>query len=420
MKFDKDRPGFVWSHCDYQQSISEHRLASRIPQHSKALHPTIHDGAEVFHDLVTRPDHPTKITDWIESDHPALSVHVVSFTDATLVSLSWPHVLWDALGQRSLLQAWTAVLDGREEDVPSFVPYEEDPMLSVPGTAKPTDHVLYASALTGLWFIMFVISFIYEMVVHSKEAERIVRLPGPWVEKLRDQAMGDLITKGAWEKDLFLSHGDVLLAFWCKTTMAAQHLRPSQPVHIMNLMNIRGTLKNLPSPWKQAYIGNAAMISSTFTTAADIRNLSVGELALRVRKDLEKQREPNQVRSLVSWYLDCFKKGAHLPMSGPWNQTLMSWSNWHRAKYYEVDFSSAVVNPGLEVGQRTTKLGQSSFVMCSAHVQNISVRNAGPLMGRDANGDWWLGWVMRAEAWSEVEKAFEKEWPDRDVSGFPH
>lgn len=35
----------------------------------------------------------------------------------------------------------------------------------------------------------------------------------------------------------FLSHSDILLAFWYKTMLAAQHPRPGRPVHILNVMN---------------------------------------------------------------------------------------------------------------------------------------------------------------------------------------
>ncbi|KAJ4342351.1 hypothetical protein N0V95_006946 [Ascochyta clinopodiicola] len=321
------------------------------------------------------------------------------------VTLSWPHVFFDALGRQSLLQAWMAVLDGREKDVPMFVPYENDPIVAIAEGADPSDYVHFASALTGFWFILFVINFVFEVLVHSKETGRIIRFPGLWVDQLRAQAMADLIAKGAREQDAFLSHGDVLLAFWCKTTLAAQYLRPSRPVHIINAMNLRGVSTDLPATGETAYIGNAVIGAVTLTTVADIEAMSVAELASCVREDLKKQREVQQVKSVVAWNLGRFEKGARFSMVGSWNQIMFSWSNWNRAKFYDVDFSSAIVRSGVNDEDRISKLGRPSFIMNRGHGDGISIRNGGPLIGKDANGDWWINWSLRAEAWSEIEKA---------------
>lgn len=406
--YDEQKPAIVWSHDDRQQSIRENELARRLPEYAKALHPTLYEDASAFESLVARPGRPTKLEQWIEQGHPGLSVHVVSFTDATLVTLSWNHVFFDALGRQDFLLAWQAVMNGKDDEVPTFIPYEEDPLVCLAQDADPRDHVLYGLALTGIWFVLFVMSFIYEVVVHSKEAGRMVRFPKAWVDNLREEAMAELRTKGVAEKDVFLSHGDVLLAFWAKITLAAQRLRPSQPLYMINAMNLRGASDEVPVPGKVAYIGNAAMGSITMSTAAEIEKLSVSELASRIREDLRRQRAPDQVKAQVAWQLQCYMKGARAPMAGRWNQLVFSWSNWSRAKFFDVDFSSAVVKAGLPDNKRSTKVGQPSLVMNGGHTNGISLRNGGPLIGQDANGDWWANWVMRAEAWPQVQKALSE------------
>ncbi|KAJ4312152.1 hypothetical protein N0V94_007590 [Neodidymelliopsis sp. IMI 364377] len=296
------------------------------------------------------------MADWTTTDHPPLSVHVISFTDATLVTLSWPHVFSDAAGIHNLLEAWVAVLEGREEEVPSLMPFEEDPVVSIAANAKSSDHILSSTALTGIWFFLFVIGYIYELIVHSKEASRM-------------------------------------------------HLRPSQPVHVINVMDIRQPSRILPISGEKSYVGNAVGGAVTFTTVAELEKLSVSELAFRVRKDLEKQRSPDQVEAYIAWSHDCYSKSGRFPLAGSWNQIIFSLSNWTRAKFYEVDFSKA--GPDLE--ERATKLGRPSFLMASGGVQGLSLRNGGPLLGKDANGNWWITWVLRAKAWSEIEKAFRDE-----------
>ena len=363
----------------------------------------------MYHDITTRPGHASKFSDWVDTDRPALSVHVVSFDDATLLTMSWSHVFLDALGRQSLLQAWTSVLDGREQDVPAFVPFHVDPAHEIARGGDPKKHVLYHCMLTGIWFAMFVVGYLYELVVHYAEAGRLICCPGPWVENLRQQAMADVLSSGHNEGDVFLSHGDVLLAWWAKVSVAAQQLSSSQPVNIMNATNIRGLFPDvLPNNGETVYTTNALMATSTLLTCGELANMSVGSLALRIRQDLQEQRNPEQVRHLVAWQLEAHNEYGRSPLVGPWNQIMLSWSNWHRARFYDVNFSAAVIRPGLPLASRSNKLGQPSFILPNGHPNGISLRNAGPLIGRDANGDWWMQTTLRAGAWARVEKRFER------------
>jgi hypothetical protein len=386
-------------------------VASTIPRPSGLKRPSLFPYAEHLHDFVTRPGHASTFSDWTDSDLPALSVHVVSFEDATLLTISWSHIFLDALGRQSLLQAWTAVLDGREEDVPAFMPFHVDPVHEIARGGDPKKHILYHYALNGIWFAMFVVGYLYELFVHSAEADRMVCMPGPWVENLRQQALADVHASGRGdEKSFFLSHGDVLLAWWAKTSVAAQRLSSSQPVNIMNVTNVRGLFPDLlPDKGGAAvYTTNATVSSNTLITCGELNSLSVGALALRIRQDLQTQRTPEQIRHLVAWQLEARKEIGRNPLLGSWNQILLAWSNWHRARLLDVDFSPAVVRPGLPLESRSNKLGQPSFILPNAHAKGISMRNAGPLLGRDANGDWWMQTVLRAGAWARVEEQFKR------------
>jgi hypothetical protein len=390
--------------------MSAHPVASTIPRPSDLKRPSLFPHAEHFHDLVTRPGHASVFSDWIDSDLPALSVHVVSFDDATLLTISWSHVFLDALGRQSLLQAWTSVLDGREEDVPAFMPFHVDPAHAIARGGDPKKHIMSHYALTGIWFAMFVVGYLYELFVHSAEAGRMICIPGPWVENLREQAIANVLASGYSKNDLFLSHGDVLLAWWAKTSTTAQRLGSSQPVNIMNVTNVRGLFPDL-LPDKGAaevYTTNAALTANTFVTCGELKSMSVGALALHVRQDLQTQRTSEQVRHFVAWQLESMKKIGRSPLLGSWNQILLAWSNWHRARLYDVDFSAAVVRPGLPLESRSNKLGQPSFILPNGHANGMSLRNAGPLIGRDANGDWWMQTVLRAGAWARVEEQFKR------------
>jgi hypothetical protein len=404
--YDEARPAFAWSLDNRQQSLRESELGHRLPRNVEPSRPTLHEYGSTPEGL-RHPGHPTNIAQWMKRDHPALSVHVVSFTDATLITLSWNHLLFDTLGLQSFLQAWQAVLNNRDDEVPTFVPFEEDPIADMAANADPRDYSLYELTLTGIWFFLFILGYIYEILVHSKEATHMVCFPKEWVENLRKCAMAERLAKGLPVGEEFLSYGDVLLAFWCKTVLPAQRLRPRQPIHIHNAMNMRGLVEQLPIPDKVAYVGNAVLSCSTLTTMVDINSMSVSDLAGRIRESLTQQRAASQVKSMVAW---AYNGGGRMSMSGVWNQLIVGWSNWARAKLYDVDFSLAVVKPGLPIDGRRSKIGRPSLIMSWVNANGISVRNGGALIGQDSNGDWWLGagWTMRAEAWAAVEEALSK------------
>ena len=161
------------------------------------------------------------------------------------------------------------------------MPFNVDPSASIAEGLEPSSHVLYKYAISGVWFALSVISYMYELSVHSSEASRMVCCPGPWVENLRQQAIADATASVNGDKDLFLSHGDVLLAWWTKVLTKAQNLSSSQPISTMNVANLRGLFpSHLPESTEAVYISNAAISAYTLTTSDELAHMSVGELAL--------------------------------------------------------------------------------------------------------------------------------------------
>jgi len=93
---------------------------------------------------------------------------------------------------------------------------------------------------------------------------------------------------------------------------------------------------------------------------------------------------------------------------GSWNQITVGFSNCHRAQFFDMDFSGAVQRPGTPLEKRSNKLGQPSLILTNGHANGFSIRNIGPLIGRDAAGNWWIQSVLRSGAWAHVEQQFEK------------
>ncbi|KAI7225547.1 hypothetical protein KC330_g9097 [Hortaea werneckii] len=431
-EYTAERPRFSFTRVNTGISIEEHYIARRIPRNSSGSQkPVLFEDAAHFSDLIYSPDTPTKLEDWLYTDKPPLSLHIVTFTDATVVGLSWSHTLLDAMGRHLLQRAWTAVLQGREQDVPPFQGYYEDPITPVVDQTSPEQHVLYDHLLSGFGFFVFVMYMILEFVWWPRQSSRIILLPGPYVQDLRQQALQDLHAKKEENNDRepFISEGDIIFAWLAQKTIQALRPSPTTPVNLTLILNLRGSASPVfPSPEEEAYIGNAALASITLTTAGDLlHDDSLSKTADRIRRDLELQRTPQNLQAFLSLHhREVRTKGGHSPLFGPKGQLMLSLSNWHRGRFFEQDFSAAAAvataTAGVTKGgdsdgcsgrsletttKRAEEIGRPSFVGVTGHENGFQVRNAGPCLGRDAKGDWWISWALRDEAWGAFERALQ-------------
>lgn len=398
--YTSERPAFTFTKVETGISIDDHYLARRIPQGTSE--PSLFGDLADLNDLIYGHGTPTKLEDWIYTDKPALSLHVVTFTDATIVTLTWSHTLLDAMSRRLLQKAWTAVLEGREEDVPAFQGFDEDPIEKLDGRTPAEGHILYDSIMRGFGFFMFVFYMILETVWWPKQSNRVIFLPDSCVKEMRAQALLELRSNG--EADDFVSDGDIIFAWLARTTVKALGTSPSIPVNLNNVMNMRGAVDDVLPP-DQVYIGNATMNAQTFITAGELVEQPLSRTALRIRKSLVASRTPENIQAQIALVKQEQRISGRSPLFGPPNQLMLSLSNWSRAGFADQDFSAAVVKQGIPLDERAEKLGRPSFVGATGHENGFSVRNAGPCYGRDARGDWWLGWALRDEAW----KVFEEE-----------
>lgn len=72
--------------------------------------------------------HRKTLNDNLTRDVPQLSLHIVSFTDSTLISISLPHALKGGMGGAQIYQSWALALQGWDDEIPSFSWYNHDPL----------------------------------------------------------------------------------------------------------------------------------------------------------------------------------------------------------------------------------------------------------------------------------------------------
>lgn len=92
------------------------------------------------------------------------------------------------------------------------------------------------------------------------------------------------------------------------------------------------------------------------------------------------------------------------PVLGDTGLLFLACTNQQKARYFELDFSAAVLKPGIPLEERPHALGRASFINDIEHCWRYPTRNVVRILGKDAAGDYWLLFKTRAGAWPEIHR----------------
>ncbi|KAH0019772.1 hypothetical protein KCU78_g6677, partial [Aureobasidium melanogenum] len=231
-QFDANQPAIAFHHEIIASSINEHPLASRLPSPSQK--PELVACASDFIPLMRSKGDPEFLQDYLHTDRPMLGLRVVSFDDATLVTLSSSHLLFDGLGGKAVLDAWSLVLHGRDQEIPDLQGVYEDPLATL-GT-QPDVPYQHESRVMGLrQLILFGIRAFLRRTFYKLDVKYyMVCVPGSYVKKLRSNAVRDITEViDPTAKAPFISDSDVLCAWWSSCYKAVGVVSvPCNPGHL--------------------------------------------------------------------------------------------------------------------------------------------------------------------------------------------
>ncbi|KAJ5270573.1 hypothetical protein N7497_008657 [Penicillium chrysogenum] len=402
-KYNVKCPGFTFSTAMHDSSLDDLSY-SKLPRATKS--PTVFPFTTADLDnLLFTPDSPKRLEDWICADRPQLDIRLVTFQDATLLKLAWLHTFMDASGRASLLNAWTAVLRGCEDEVPAFCGFLQDPLADL--DAQPLMEWFVRSRwmlmiLQWIGPLLLVIRWMWEMIPYPKHEFRMVCIPGSVVTQMRESAMQELsVGDDGTGKTPFVSESDVLVAWWAQCIIRS--IRPSlqTPITILNIFNIRPVFpKHFPGG--TAYIGNAWLTAHTILSSAQMLERPVSYLASKLRHSLLEQRSKDYIMAYAAAQKKGMDKaGGTLASAMGLSNMLIHCSNWHQARFFNVDFSSAVVGP---VDEKARSVGKPSLIVPNTTYRWPMLINTGSVIGKDADGNWWLTWHLKRETWRNIEK----------------
>ncbi|KAK2756194.1 hypothetical protein FQN54_005602 [Arachnomyces sp. PD_36] len=418
-KFTKDRPAVGYSHVSFNSSIGAHPLASQLPKVTEG--PSIQIGSDKFSSLGMRKGAPSKLDDFLYSDESLLALHIVSFQDATLVTISWSHAISDGMGLRTLVGSWCQVLAGNEDEVPDFVGARKDPLeqaIDNPETLGRQRWVHQDTILVGFAFLVFAIRFLWEMIFGPKTEIKTLFIPRKTITKLRQNAIADLDSPGPSstdEKDVishnhnfiskpFISEGDVLTAWMTRCMALTKPPKSNRGVTVINMFELRGRVPSVFDP-ARAYVANLMAPTWTLLSIRAITEMPVGHLASCMRKSIVEQTTEAQALAQIRAQKEELGKTGRLPIPGKAGCWLMTFSNWKKMDFFNaVDFSPAVITTGDNSVTRANKPGTPDYFHCIPLIQNMPARDTLSIMGRDAYGNYWGVGMLNAATWRQVEE----------------
>ncbi|TID21789.1 hypothetical protein E2P81_ATG05058 [Venturia nashicola] len=399
--FTEARPAVSFSHKTFSIPIHDHPVAKTLPVATDG--PSVYDVDPRFKAFAAAENAPDSLDDYLYSDRPMLALHITSFEDATLVGLSYPHVLMDVMGQHSLVKAWSLVVAGAE--VPAMLGAREDAIcaaLDAPA-AKKEELMIGPLRLKGLNFVTWLFRMGWDILSDRVVKEKTIFIPRQSMDKLRQKAQGHLPSADGQDKP-FISNGDLLTAWLCRN--AALSLPRPRPLTVFQILNVRFRLPSLREAPGLFVQNTSALAVPIFP--ADLARGSLGSIALSHRKQLAEQASEAQVLAYLRFLRDHgnLDTSAQPFLYGPSDSVLINISNWDRADIFKVvDFSGAVVRAG-----QTKSPGKLAWH--NAHIRNdtppMVLRNVFAIMGEDLDGNYWLGGFMLRPHLAKIEESLRE------------
>ena len=432
-QYTKERPPINFTHQTYDMKLEDHSIGRRFPVVDEQ-----DDGIQFFDVMdslrgVTQTENSTVVLDdWIYADKAQLGLHIASFQDATLVTITWLHTLLDAMGRQALLRAWQAVLEGRDADVPEFWGYDFDPLAQL-GAPLGEDKAKVEDTNVVDAKVEEKKEQSSSQASESKSAQgaRMLYMPASYMARLRTEAIRDLAsldtsqitynTSSSSEPKPFLSDGDIFSAWLVRHLVSSDTTLldspPTRPVIFVNVLGMRDILSTSTSKYEvliprgKAYIGNCTTgIVSPFSLEQFL-NMPLGHIAARIRKDLVEQGN----REAVEASQRASRIEQQTNMSPPDAQTapaVFVFTNWAKAKLFETDFSAAIASHNgdqVKPVDRSIK-GKPTYINVYGTDSRKTGHGVGPggignCVGKDARGGYWIGGISSEECVARFEKA---------------
>lgn len=383
-------------------TIEKHPVACRFPKPTDG--PSTQPISSDFQTFVMRPDHPTTVEEMIRQDIPQLSLHITSFSDVTLVALTWPHTMMDAIGYQELLHAWSLVLAGQEEDVPLVLGAHKD-ILEDASSNNDGDEEEFGPnriRMRRMSKLKFMFQYLWEEFWNPPRETQVIFLPKDIFARLQKRTREE-VAESAHTSDQkpFVSDGDILTA-WATHVLASTMPKP-RPITIVAFLNARFRLPSLIESGG-VYLQNMVLVGYAFLSAQLTRG-SVGPIALSYRRHLVEQGTEQQTFSLLKTVRQDIKSdGTPNVLYGEPHASFMIVNNLTKLRIFNAaNFGPAVLSQGNKEESRSNSPG-SMVTVQNYFYPKMEGANVFCILGKDYGGNYWLQGTFWPRAWEIIKK----------------
>jgi hypothetical protein len=356
----------------------------------------------------------------IQHKLPQLGLRIITFQDATLISLTCFHYVLDAtgMGMDGLLGAWMLVLQGRKSELPPLCGVDED-LLGDLGKNPIEPYKLAHRVMGGLETLGWGLRQFLSGILHKEKEEKVVFVPAGWLRQLRDSVLGDLAIEAAnegrkSEEPPFVSEGDVLVAWWAR--YAVRHLRKktNKTVAIGNAYNMRPVLSGRLLPKNHFYPSNAVSMLFVLSNVGEVLKRPISWLAKSVRQAITEMGTFEQTAAMRHTFSQGERGFLKQRMLGDIGMQPIYVTNWTKAKFFEFDVSTAISKSRLgriteEIpGHCHNRVLPSYFSGLICYVKERP-SDFCTILGKDNKGNYWLNAALPRETWEAIEEEFEKQ-----------
>ncbi|KAK0560138.1 hypothetical protein OC844_003956 [Tilletia horrida] len=311
---------------------------------------------------------PLTIHHLFKEDRPVVTTKITRFSDATAIGIAIPHLLCDGPGASEVMKAWAAIANGEEDAVQPLPSFGSDCFASLaPGGAQaiaeaaaqlqagqkkipapPGWHAYTLRQALSLG-IRFAIDVLWTRPESTME-KREIFFPSAYLANIKAEVTAELEETASTGKAEFVSTSDIVVAIALKSMCALDARGPKDkrkisfyyPANLRMHQNVRNCL-TLPEP----YLHNGAFgISLPEQPVGQlVHGLSIAELALQVRRAIERETKPDAFRRGLIWRLaNSHKLLLFWRPSSLW----IAGTNWRAMRLFDISFAKALDSSTLQ------------------------------------------------------------------------
>ncbi|KAJ3497751.1 hypothetical protein NLG97_g1663 [Lecanicillium saksenae] len=392
------RPPMQFDAEEYHMSIYDHALGQNLPSTSNdevMLSPPL----DQLRQCGISPGFPLTMEDLIDKDVPQLAFKTISFTDATLLAVTFSHCTWDISGLQGFMKSLELVIDGREDEVPVMLGAKDDILAEIASLNKDS-----FSPLASLRVASPMAKDRQLRMPNMALEERVLKVPLHIFERLQKH----FTMRGLGEEyeTLSLQQPDELFMALILQQVALAQSSP-RPLHILNIYNARLIMPRIATA-KGVYSQNLVLLSPLLVSHATATG-PVGPIALAQRDCFANSAVPENIMRSLGTALGAIKADLDITsLTDAADADPILVNNLVKlSSYIEVDLSAAVIRQGENTRTRRNGLGTADLCFLTLPGNSYGMMRVTTVGSYNGKACWIFG-ELPPRAWDGICAAFDE------------